>query len=158
MCPNSVFQQRISRVLDETAYSEDAVREIAEAGSGNITLSLNLLRTVTLKAEREDKDSIEDVELDYDMNCECEQLNADERILVKILQEERRLQSGRLYGFYSQKAKHPKSRRSFGNYMQNLCTMGLVKRVGKKRARLYELTNGTPKDTTSGKQRRWCEE
>jgi len=70
-----------------------------------------------------------------------EELSADERILVKILREQKSLASNTLYGFYSRRARHPKSRRSFQNYMQNLCTMGLVRNVGEKRRRVYEIVN-----------------
>jgi len=102
-----------------------------------------------LKAESEDKNSIDEVEYEYEVDCEDEELTADERILVKILREQKSLASNTLYGFYSQKARHPKSRRSFRNYMQNLCMMGLVRNVGEKRGRVYEVVNGILNHTYS---------
>jgi len=74
-------------------------------------------------------------------DCEDEELSADERILMNILREQKSLASNTLYGFYSQRARHPKSRRSFRNYMQNLCAMGLVRNIGEKRGRVYEIVN-----------------
>ena len=146
-----ILLERASEALEGTAYSEDTVRKIAQASSGNITLSLNLLKALALKAESEDKDSIDEVEYKYEVDCENEEMSRDERILVKILREQKSLASNILYGFYSQRARHPKSRRSFRNYMQNLCAMGFVRNVGEKRGRVYEIVNEILNDTHSRK-------
>jgi len=57
-------------------------------------------------------------------------------MLVNILREQKTLASNTLYGFYAQKTKYPKGKRSFRNYMHNLCLKGLVKNVGDKRGRM----------------------
>jgi Cdc6-like AAA superfamily ATPase len=137
-----ILLDRTREALEGTAYSDETIRKIAQASSGNMTLCLNLLRALALKAEGEDKNSIDEVEWNYEVDCEDDSLSADERILVKILREQNSLASNTLYGFYSQRARHPKSRRSFRNYMQNLCVMGLVRNVGEKRGRVYEIVNG----------------
>ncbi|MDH5733089.1 MAG: hypothetical protein OEY88_04820 [Candidatus Bathyarchaeota archaeon] len=80
-------------------------------------------------------------------------MSADERILVNILREQKSLASNALDGFYSQRAWHPKSRRSFRNYMQNLCTMGLVRNLGEKRGRVYEIVNEILNHKHTGKAR-----
>ena len=136
-----ILLERAREALEENAYSEDAIRKIAQASSGNMTLSLNLLKALALKAESENKDSIDEVEYEYEADCEDEGLGTDERILARILREQKSLASNTLYGFYSRRARHPKSRRSFRNYMQNLCAMGLVRNVGEKRGRVYEIVN-----------------
>jgi len=136
-----ILLERTREALEETAYSEETIRKITQTSSGNITLSLNLLKALALKAENEDKNSIDEVEYEYEVDCEDEELSADERILARILREQKSLASNILYGFYSQKARHPKSRRSFRNYMQNLCLMGLVRNVGEKRGRVYEIVS-----------------
>jgi len=112
---------------------------------------LNLLKALALKAESEDKNSIDEVEYEYEVDCEDEQLSSDERILARILREQKSLTSNTLYGFYSRKARHPKSRRSFRNYMQNLCAMGLVRNIGEKRGRVYEIVNGIVNQKHVGK-------
>jgi len=38
-----------------------------------------------------------------------------------------------------QSVRHPKSERSFRNYMESLCFKGLVKAIGEKRGRIYEI-------------------
>jgi len=134
-----ILLDRAREALEGTAYSEDTIRKIIQSSSGNITLGLNLLKALALKAESEGKDLIEDVEYEYEVDCEHEELSADERILVSILREQKTLASNALYGFYSQKARYPKGARSFRNYMQNLCLKGLVKSIGEKRGRIYEI-------------------
>ena len=104
-----------------------------------MTLSLNLLKALALKTESEGKDSIDEIEYEFEIDCEDEELSADERILVNILREQKTLSSNTLYGFYSQRARYPKGERSFRNYMQNLRLKGLVKSVGEKRGRIYEI-------------------
>jgi len=146
-----ILVERAREALEETAYSEDTIRKIAQASSGNMTLSLNLLEALALKTESENKNSIDEVEYDYEVDCEDEELNADERILARILREQKSLTSNALYGFYSQRTRHPKSRRSFRNYMQNLCAMGLVRNVGEKRGRVYEIVNEIRNHKHSGK-------
>jgi len=49
------------------------------------------------------------------------------------------LPARRLYDFYIQNTRHPKSERSFRNYMESLCSKGLVKAIGEKRGRVYEI-------------------
>ena len=146
-----ILLERAREALEETVYSEDTIRKIAQASSGNMTLSLNLLKALALKAENENKNAIDEVEYEYKVDCEDEKLSADEGILVRILREQKSLASNVLYSFYSRRARHPKSRRSFRNYMQNLCTMGLVKNVGEKRGRVYEIVNEILNNKYSGK-------
>jgi Cdc6-like AAA superfamily ATPase len=136
-----ILSDRAREALEGTAYSDETIRKIAQASSGNMTLSRNLLRAIALKAEGEGKDSIDQVEWNYEVDCEDDSLSTDEGILVRILREHNSLVSNALYGFYSQRARHPKSTRSFRNYMQNLCAMGLVRNVGEKRGRVYEIVN-----------------
>jgi len=138
-----ILLSRAREALEENAYSEDTIRKIIKTSSGNLTLSLNLLKGMVLKAENEGKDSIDEVEYEYEIDCEDGKLSADEKILVSILREQKSLASNALYGFYSQRARHPKAERSFRNYMQNLCLKGFVKNIGEKKGRIYEIVEQT---------------
>jgi len=55
------------------------------------------------------------------------------------LQQWKSLPASILYDFYVQNTRHPKGERSFRNYMENLCSKGLVKAIGEKRGRIYEV-------------------
>jgi len=137
-----ILLDRARDSLRDTAYSEGTIRKIVQTSSCNMTLSLNLLRALALRTKNDGKNSIDEVECQYKFNCVDEDLNVDEKILVEILREQRRLASNALYGFYSLRARCPKSRRSFRNYMHNLSGLGLVRNVGDKRGRAYEIING----------------
>jgi len=86
--------------LEKYTYSEDTLRRIAQITKGNVTLSFVLLKSLALKAESLDKDSLNDVELNYEVDCPDEGLNQDEKILLHILEEWKSLPSSRLYDFY----------------------------------------------------------
>jgi hypothetical protein len=49
------------------------------------------------------------------------------------------LPSGELYRLYSEKVEYPKSERSFRNFMQTLDRKGLVRSIGDKRGRSYQI-------------------
>jgi cell division control protein 6 len=80
-----ILMERAEEALEEYTYSEQTIRKIAEASSGNVTLALNLLKSQALKAESE-----------------------DERTLIKILKEWKSLPAGRLFDFYREKARYQK--------------------------------------------------
>jgi hypothetical protein len=134
-----ILMERAEEALEKYTYSEEMIRKIAEASSGNVTLALNLLKSQALKAESEGTNSIDDVEFNFENDCPNDKLSDDERTLIKILKEWRSLPGGRLFDFYREHARYPKGERSFRNYMQNLCLKGLVKNIGDKRGRIYEI-------------------
>jgi Cdc6-like AAA superfamily ATPase len=134
-----ILMDRAEEALEKYTYSEQTIRKIAEASSGNVTLALNLLKSQALKAESEGKNSIDNVEFNFEADCPDENLKRDEKILLKILEEWKSLPSSRLFAFYKEKARYPKGERSFRNYMQNLCVKGLAKIIGDKRGRIYEI-------------------
>jgi Cdc6-like AAA superfamily ATPase len=137
-----ILMDRVEEAFEKYTYSEDTIRKIAETSSGNVTLALNLLKSQALKAESEGKSSIDDIELNFENDCPHDNLTEDERTLIKILKEWKSLPSGRLFDFYREQARYPKGERSFRNYMESLCLKGLVRMVGEKRGRIYEIVGG----------------
>jgi len=134
-----ILLRRAEEALEKYSYSEETIRKIAEASSGNVTLALNLLKSQALKAESEGKNSIDDVEFNLEFDCPNDELNDDEKTILKILKEWKGLPGGRLFDFYREQARYPKGERSFRNYMRNLRAKGLVRIVGEKRGRIYEI-------------------
>lgn len=146
-----ILKERAEQVLEQYSYSEDTIRKIAQISQGNITLAFVILKTLALKAESQDKKSIDDVQFSFEVDCPDENLSRDEKLIVKILEEWKSLPSSRVYDFYTEKARHPKGRRSFRNYMQSLCAMGLVRIIGKKRGRIYEIVEQPRLSDAEGK-------
>jgi len=134
-----ILMERAEEALEKYTYTEETIRKITEASSGNITLALNLLKFQALKAESEGKSSIDEVEFNFENDCPNDKLSDDEKTLIRILQEWKSLPGGRLFEFYRENARYPKGERSFRNYVQNLCLKGLVKSISDKRGRIYEI-------------------
>lgn len=68
-----------------------------------------------------------------------EKLNDHERVVYSILEEHKRLPAGELYKLYTKKVKNPVGKRAFRYYMKHMATLGLVKSIGVKRWRVYEI-------------------
>ncbi|MEM1750090.1 MAG: hypothetical protein QXO91_00725 [Desulfurococcaceae archaeon] len=133
-----ILKDRAKKALTKGIYTDAVIRKIAEKIKGNIALGTNALKVSALKAESENKKAIEEVDIQIKNDCPIK-LNQDEKVLLRILEEWKSLPATRLYDFYVQNARHPKGERSFRNYMESLCSKGLVKAIGKKRGRVYEV-------------------
>ena len=133
-----ILKSRAEKALAKWTYSDAIIRKIAEKVKGNITLGINLLKLAALNAENEGKKAIEESDIPQVDDCPVK-LNSDEKVLLKILKEWKSLPASRLYDFYVQNSRYPKGQRSFRNYMQSLCLKGLVRAVGEKRGRVYEI-------------------
>ena len=105
---------------------------IAKKANGNIALGINLLKLAAINAESKGKRAID--ESDIPENDCSTKLSPDEKILLNILRRQKSLPASRLCTLYLQKGE-----RSFRNYMRNLNELGLVKAIGEKRGRTYEL-------------------
>ena len=135
-----ILEDRAEKALEKGTYTDPITKKIAEKINGNIALGINALKVAALKAESENRKAIDETDIP-EINIDCPQkLGQDEKILLRILEEWKSLPSSRLYDFYVQNSRHPKGERSFRNYMESLCFKGLVKAIGDKRGRIYELT------------------
>jgi len=133
-----ILRDRAEKALAKWAYSDAVIRKISEKIRGNIALGINALKLAALKAENENKKAIEETDVQIDNDCPIK-LTHDEKIILRILEEWKSLPASRLYDFYVQETRHPKGERSFRNYMESLCSKGLVRAIGEKRGRIYEL-------------------
>lgn len=133
-----ILKDRAEKSLAKWSFNDAILKRIAEKVKGNITLGINTLKISALNAQSKGKKSIEESDLPEIEDCPVK-LSFDEKVLLKILQEWKSLPASRLYDFYLQNAKYPKSERAFRNYMQNLCLKGFVRAIGEKRGRIYEI-------------------
>jgi Cdc6-like AAA superfamily ATPase len=142
-----ILKERAEQALAQGSYTDETIRKISEKCNGNIALAISMLKSCALKAEAENKKSIDEIDLEpMIVEHDCPQkLTLDEKIILKILQEWKSLPASRLFAFYREKASYPKGERSFRNYMQSLCSKGLVKALGDKRGRTYEIVGENDK-------------
>jgi len=133
-----ILKDRADRALAKGSCTDAAMKKIAEKINGNISLGINALKVSALKAESRSRGAIEEADIHIENDCP-QKLGQDEKMLLRILEERKSLPSSRLYDFYVQNSRHPKGERSFRNYMESLCSKGLVKAIGDKRGRIYEF-------------------
>src|SRR5207249_10413081 len=139
-----ILKTRAEQALGKYTFKEATLRKIAEKTKGNIALAITILRACALLAESQGKRTIEDVNVDDIMrqhDCPVK-MSTDEKTLVKILEEWKSLPSNRLFQFYRSNSKYPKQERSFRKYMAKLREKGLVKAVGDRTGRHYEIVSG----------------
>jgi Cdc6-like AAA superfamily ATPase len=135
---------QIKEALKEKAsfkVSDELVRKIANKSDGNLTLALNILRRV--EANHENVAVIEQIDFrDMTLN----KVSNEENSILEILGQRARFPSGELYRLHREKSEYPKSERSFRNSMQDLCRKGLVRSIGNKKGRSYEIVKNTSEE------------
>jgi len=62
-----------------------------------------------------------------------ERINLDEKTILQIVNEKRRIYTDELYSTYSEKMEYPVSERRFRDFLNHLAEVGLVKVVDRKR-------------------------
>ena len=136
-----ILKDRAEKALVKGSCSDAVIKKIAEKIKGNIALGINALKLAALKAESENKKEIEESDIQINSDGPIK-LSQDEKVLLKILEEWKCLPASKLYNFYIQNVRYPKGERSFRNYMERLCSKGLVKAIGEKKGRIYEIVKG----------------
>jgi len=137
------LKARAREALVESSFTDELFSEISERTNGDMTLAINVLRTAALKAQSEKRKKIEVsdlAEIPYRLGNPMN-LSEDEKVILDILGEKKRLLSGELFVLYGQRAVPSKGERSFRNYIESLCAKGLVRAIGDKRGRVYEIVN-----------------
>jgi len=127
----------VSEILKEKAnfkIGNELLQIIVNKCESNLTLALNMLKSI--EANHGKVSSLE--QFDFD-ETDRKSLSEDDSIILQILKQQKKIPSGELYNLYCEGSEYPKSERSFRNYMEVLCKKGLVKSIGKKRGRFYEM-------------------
>lgn len=146
---NEFSKDQILEIIKERANSiykfpidENLLQRIVEKSGSNLTFALNMLDTIASRANRKDEKLIDYITFFQDAFDEIS--NENHRIILQILKQSKKLPSGEIYRLYCERLEHPKSERSFRKYMKALAKQGLVKSIGEKRGRFYELLEKIP--------------
>jgi Cdc6-like AAA superfamily ATPase len=127
---------KISEILKDSAsnISDEIIQKIVERSGSNLTFALNILKSVEANHGK-----VSSLDQFSSNETDCKSLGEDDSIILQILKQQKRIPSGELYSLYSEKSEYPKSERSFRNYVQALCKQGLVRSIGDKRGRSYQI-------------------
>jgi len=121
----------------------EVMRKIVEKSDGNLTFALNTLRSAEVN-----HGNIATIEqIDFSDGSSNKAPNVDGSAILQVLEQKKRLPSGELYRLYCEESEYPKSERSFRNYMQDLCRKGLVRSIGDKKGRFYEIIEMASKES-----------
>jgi len=136
-----ILRERATEALIKSSFTDELLAEVSERARGNMKLAINLLRAAAYKAQSEERERIGNADLPETLYAldNPGNLKRDERTILEILEEKKRLSSGELFDLYRQQTCPAKGERSFRNYMENLCSKGFVKATGVNRWRTYEL-------------------
>jgi Cdc6-like AAA superfamily ATPase len=139
-----IVHERMAGGIGGVTCLIETIMKIVQTTKGNIASILSILKVAALRAQHEKRESIQDSDLEGLLSAhDCaEGLNADERLILKILHEWKSLPASRLRDFYIEKSRYPKGERAFRNYMGSLCSKGLVRAQGEARGRIYEIIEG----------------
>jgi hypothetical protein len=80
-----------------------------------------------------------DIDVPLKYNEPFLKLNEDEQRLYKIIKEKGKISSHQLFTLYQEHSDRSKGERSFRNYMKSLTQKNLVRAIGDKKARNYEV-------------------
>ncbi len=132
----SILASKAHALVGKELCKESVLRKIATLCEGNIAHGQTLLITSALRAAGSKKRCID--ESDVPEVRIAEELNDDEKLIMEILNELYSLQGGMLYRMYCERAKFPKSERTFRDYMQDLVRKNKVRARGSNKGRVYE--------------------
>jgi len=133
-----ILLERVKVALRPGSCSDEVLNEIARRSNGNASLALTMLKAAVSVAESLGEDYVSINHIPAFM-VENEKLGDDEALLLQILREHRRLHASKLYEAYKRLSLSPKGERSFRRYMGRLVAKGLVRAIGAKRWRIYEV-------------------
>jgi DNA polymerase III delta prime subunit len=129
--------EEITEVLRGVAcnkMTDEMLWRIVEKSDGNLTLALNMLRSFEANHGNFVIEQIDLIETSPDKISSMGSLE-----ILQLLEQRKKLPSGELYRLYCEKSEYPRSERSFRNYMEDLCRKGLVRSIGDKKGRFYEI-------------------
>ena len=138
--PDQVYEilfRRAGLALKKGSCDKAVIKEVSEKCEGNMTRALSLLKASVAEVESQKRNLILLTDVPDCLGDEPE-LGEDEQTLLQIMKERKRLTSSDLHQLYRQRARQPKSRRSFREFMRRLKDRDFVRFIGTKRWRAYE--------------------
>ncbi|WP_458209160.1 hypothetical protein [Haladaptatus sp. NG-SE-30] len=143
----AIFHARARWGLSEHAIGNEQLALIADAAAGDARVAIGILRNAARRADQAGTDQITTEivrEAVPDGRHEVrqktiDQLNAHQRALYEILDEEGELNPGELYELYQEQVDEPKTNRTVRNHLQKMEHYRLVIAEGKNRARTCRL-------------------
>jgi len=123
------------------------IRLAAMYSNGDARVGLEIFEKAALLAEDEGKDKIEDRHIKRAWEQASflrkdrllERLNEHEKLLYRLVEDYKHIDSGELYQAYRSRVSAPVTERAYRKYMEHLVKLRLVRAKGEGRWRAYSL-------------------
>jgi Cdc6-like AAA superfamily ATPase len=131
------------------SLKNEFIKLAAVAAQGDARAGLEIVRKTGKKAEIRYLNEVTMREIDETINemnklkkiYPFDKLNEHQKVIYRILEKNRKMQSGLLYNEYRRLVNSPIVDRAYRNYMRKMVNLGFVKSEGKGRWKSYELVS-----------------
>ncbi|RQG98015.1 Cdc6/Cdc18 family protein [Natrarchaeobius chitinivorans] len=145
----AILEKRASKALEPDAITDEQLRTIADAASGDARVGIGVLRSSALEAERQGVESISNEGVKRAIPTArtairrktLEGLIEHQRVLYDVIADAGEIEPGELYATYERRVESPKSRRMLRNYLTKMVHYDLIEAVGKRRGRTYRVVD-----------------
>jgi len=142
-----ILKERVSYGFRPGAINNSLLTIVSGICNGDARVGLQILRIAANEAELKGNGIITMKEIKAASKCARKyrlsyilgKLNKHQRIIYEILKKNRVMDSGKLFEEYCKLSKDVNTDRSYRNYMQRMVELGLVKEVGSRRWKKYEI-------------------
>jgi len=142
-----ILKERVSFGLRPYSISERLLSIISNISNGDARVGLQTLKIAAKDAESKDLKTvtIEEVKVaakcarKYRLSYLLGKLNDHQKVIYEILKKAGKMSSGQLFEEYKKTSKQSLIDRSYRNYMRNMEHIGLVRELGNRRWRKYEI-------------------
>jgi orc1/cdc6 family replication initiation protein len=142
-----IIRDRVEYAFRPCSLRNEFIKLASVAAQGDARAGLEIVRKAGKKAEIRYSNEVTMREIEETINemnklkkiYPFDKLNEHQKVIYKILEKNRKMQSGLLYNEYRSLVNSPVVDRAYRNYMRRLVNLGLIKSEGKGRWKIYEL-------------------
>ncbi|MXV63544.1 AAA family ATPase [Natronorubrum sp. JWXQ-INN-674] len=145
----AILAERADKALEPEAVSDDQLRRIADAASGDARVGIGILRSAARRGTQQGRESVSDAGLEAAIpdartairRKTVEGLIEHQRVLYDIIADGGEIEPGELYDAYETRVDDPKTNRMLRNYLTKMVHYDLIEAVGERRGRTYRVVD-----------------
>jgi len=142
-----ILKERANFGLRPDSITNNLLSIVSGISGGDARVGLQTLKIAAKDAESKDLEKISMQEIKSAIKCARKyklsyllgKLNERQKMIYEILQKSREIGSGKLLEECNKSTKEKIPERSYRSYMQRMEELGLVREIGSKRGRKYEI-------------------
>jgi len=142
-----ILKDRVKWGLRDKAVTKSMIHKIGNRAEGDARIAINALRIAAENAEQKNleklrpeivEEALPEAE-EQNKAKSIEQLNKHQKVLYKIIKQEKEIKPGELYKKYRENIEDPKVDRTVRKYLSKMDQYRLINSRGKGRWRKYEI-------------------